>query len=157
MYIYIYSIDKCYIYVFITFIYTLSIYICPTIRNGSPTSVCNWYRPYIKIYVRGWYMYTEKNIFPFLFSSNGIWSWWQISFRFWIKWNFIWFKIERKTVTTIISHSLWKEMEIYFSQCTPEESKSIFKPFKHACLCALHTLSSISTSNAPYAPSNAYM
>ena len=31
---------------------------------------------------------------------------------FWIKLNSIWFKIERKTVTTIISHSVWKEMEI---------------------------------------------
>ena len=29
----------------------------------------------------------------------------------------IWFKIERKTVTTIISHSIWKEMETLFSQC----------------------------------------
>ena len=28
------------------------------------------------------------------------------------KWNSIWFKIERKTVATIISHSFWKEMEI---------------------------------------------
>ena len=27
------------------------------------------------------------------------------------KWNSIWLKIERKTVITIISHSMWKEME----------------------------------------------
>ena len=26
-------------------------------------------------------------------------------------------QIERKTATTIISHSIWKEMEIQFSQC----------------------------------------
>ena len=32
-------------------------------------------------------------------------------FRFGTKWVSIWFKIERKTVTTIISHSIWKEME----------------------------------------------
>ena len=46
--------------------------------------------------------HTEKTIFPFPFKLNGIWSWWQLSFRFWTKWNSIWFKIERKTVTTII-------------------------------------------------------
>ena len=34
------------------------------------------------------------------------------SFRFSTKWKSIWFKIERKTVTTIISHSIWKEMKI---------------------------------------------
>ena len=56
--------------------------------------------------------YTEKTIFPFPFPLNGIWSWWQFSFRFWTKWNSIWLKIEWKTVTTIISHSMWKEMEI---------------------------------------------
>ena len=26
--------------------------------------------------------YTEKTIFPFPFTLNGIWSWWQFSFRF---------------------------------------------------------------------------
>ena len=57
-------------------------------------------------------LYTEKTIFPFSFTLNGIWSWWQFSFRFWTKCNSIWFKIEKKTVTTIISHSFWKEMEI---------------------------------------------
>ena len=31
---------------------------------------------------------------------------------FWTKWISIWFKIERKTVTTIISHSMRKEIEI---------------------------------------------
>ena len=56
-------------------------------------------------------------IFLFPFKLNGIWSWWQYSFRFWTKWNSIWFKIEWKTVTTIISHSMWKEMEYLFSQC----------------------------------------
>ena len=33
---------------------------------------------------------------------NNIWSWWQFSFLFWAEWNSIWFKIERKTVITII-------------------------------------------------------
>ena len=33
------------------------------------------------------------------------------------QWNSIWFKIERKTVTMIISHSMWKEMKILFFQC----------------------------------------
>ena len=61
---------------------------------------------------------TDKTIFPFPFTLNGIWSWWQIFFRFWTKWNSIWFKIERKTVFTIISHSMWKEMEVEFSQST---------------------------------------
>ena len=56
--------------------------------------------------------HTDKIIFPFPFTLNGIWSWWQFSFRFWTKWNSIWLRIERKTVTTIISHSMWKEMEI---------------------------------------------
>ena len=61
----------------------------------------------------------EKTIFPFPFKLNGIWSWWQFSFRFWTKWNSIWFKIERKkTIPTIISHSMWKEIEHEFSQCT---------------------------------------
>ena len=54
---------------------------------------------------------TEKTIFLFPFKLNGIWSWWQFSFQFWTKWTSIWFKIKRKTVTTIISHSMWKEME----------------------------------------------
>ena len=56
--------------------------------------------------------YTEKTTFPFPFTLNEIWSWWQFSFQFWTIWNSIWFKIEKKTVTTIISHSIWKEMEI---------------------------------------------
>ena len=56
-------------------------------------------------------------MFPFPFKLNGIWPWWQFSFRFLTKWKSTWFKIERKIVATIISHSMWKEMEIYFSQC----------------------------------------
>ena len=55
---------------------------------------------------------TDKTIFPFPFLLNGIWSWWQFSFRFRTKWKSIWFKIERKTVIRIISHSMWKELEI---------------------------------------------
>ena len=54
---------------------------------------------------------TEKTIFSFPFTWNGIWAWWQFSSRFWTKWNFIRFQIERKTVTTIVSHSIWKEIE----------------------------------------------
>ena len=30
-------------------------------------------------------------MFQFPFISNGIWSWWQFSFRFWTKWKSIWF------------------------------------------------------------------
>ena len=56
--------------------------------------------------------YTEKTRCSFPFTLNGIRSWWQFSFRFWTKWNSIWIKIEKKTVTTIISHSMWKEMKI---------------------------------------------
>ena len=62
-------------------------------------------------------VYTEKTRILFPFKLNGIWLWWQFSFQFWAKWNSIWFKIERKTVTTIISHSIWKEIEYEFSQC----------------------------------------
>ena len=61
--------------------------------------------------------YTEKTILPIPFTLNGIWSWWQLSFRFWTKWNFVWFKIER-----IISYSMWKDMDIYFSQCMKQTS-----------------------------------
>ena len=61
---------------------------------------------------------TETTIFPFRFTLNGIWSWWQFSIRFWTKWNSICFKTERKTATMIIYHSMWNEMEIQFSQCT---------------------------------------
>ena len=56
--------------------------------------------------------YSEKTIFPFPSTLNGIWSGWQFCFRFWTKCNSIWFIIERKTVTTITSHSIEKEMEI---------------------------------------------
>ena len=48
--------------------------------------------------------YTEKTIFPFLFTLNEIWSWSQFFTWFCIKRNSIWFKIEWKTDTTIISH-----------------------------------------------------
>ena len=39
---------------------------------------------------------TEKTIFPFPFTLNGIWSWWQFSYRFWTIWISMWFKIDRK-------------------------------------------------------------
>ena len=43
--------------------------------------------------------YTEKTIFPFPFTVNGIWSWWQFL-------NQMEFPFGSKTITTIISHSL---------------------------------------------------
>ena len=61
---------------------------------------------------------TEKTMLPFPFTMNWIWSWWQFSFRFRTKWKSIWFKIERKTVNTIISHSIWKEIKYEFLQCS---------------------------------------
>ena len=36
--------------------------------------------------------YTEKTMLPFPFILNGIWSWWQFSFRFLTKWKSIWFR-----------------------------------------------------------------
>ena len=55
---------------------------------------------------------TEKTISTFPFTLNGIWSWWQFSFWFWTQIEFhLVQKIKRKTVTTIRSHSMWKEME----------------------------------------------
>ena len=51
-------------------------------------------------------------LFPF--TLNGIWSWWQFSFRFLFKWNSIWFKIERKTVTTIRFHSIYRKWNTSF-------------------------------------------
>ena len=58
--------------------------------------------------------YTEKTILPIPFTLNWIWSWWQFSIRFLTKCNYIWFKIERRTVITIIFHSIWKENENLF-------------------------------------------
>ena len=49
----------------------------------------------IKVQV-GWLAYTEETILPIAFTLNGVWSWWQFSFRFWTKWKSNWFKIERK-------------------------------------------------------------
>ena len=48
---------------------------------------------------------TEIARILFPFKLNGIWSWWQFSFRYWTKWNSIWFKIKTKTVSKIVSHS----------------------------------------------------
>ena len=42
-----------------------------------------------------------------------IWSYWLTFIWFWTELNSIRLKIKRKTVTTIIFHSVWKEMEIY--------------------------------------------
>ena len=57
---------------------------------------------------------TVKIIFPFPFILNGIWIMIMVTVRFHSVRidSSIRFKIERKTVTTIISHSIWKDMEI---------------------------------------------
>ena len=86
--------------------------------------------------------HTEKTVLPFPFTVNGIWSWWHFSFRFWTKWNSIWFKIERKTVTMIISHSIWEEMEYEFSQCAyliRKHTTNIFNTFRRIYDDRLHT------------------
>ena len=62
---------------------------------------CGWL--YLARDVHARRLCTDKTMSPFPFTLNGMWSWWQISFRFWTKWHSIWFKIERKTITTIIS------------------------------------------------------
>ena len=51
----------------------------------------------VKVYYPSAHTEKTNNLFPF--KLNGIWSWSQFSFRFWTKWNSIWSKIERKTVT----------------------------------------------------------
>ena len=57
----------------------------------------------IRVTTTAWIiLHTEKTIFLFPFTLNGIWSWWQSPRSY-------------PTVTTIISHSMWKEMEIVFS------------------------------------------
>ena len=56
--------------------------------------------------------YTQKNIISFSFKLNEIWSKWQFSFGFRTKLNYICFQIKRKTVTRIISHSIWRVMEM---------------------------------------------
>ena len=43
-----------------------------------------------------WSKHTDKTMFPFSFTLNEIWSWWQFSFRFLTKWNSIWFKIKKE-------------------------------------------------------------
>ena len=53
----------------------------------------------------------------------GIWSWWKFSIQFWTKSISIWFPIKRKAVTTIIFHSIWKEMDIYFCECRGYEAR----------------------------------
>ena len=60
--------------------------------------------------------YTEKTMFPFPFKFNEIWSWWQFSFQF-SEPNGIPFGLQnrKETVTTLISHSVCKEMETVFS------------------------------------------
>ena len=65
------------------------------------------------LFLSHWMGYGCGDSFPFGFEPNGIpFSSKSKGKRFWTKLNSIWFKIERKTVTTTISHSIWKEMEI---------------------------------------------
>ena len=63
---------------------------------------------------RAWY--TEKG---FYFLSNWMGDD-QFSFWFWTKWKSIWFRIESETVTTTISHTMWKEIEYEFHIFTYE-------------------------------------
>ena len=42
---------------------------------------------------------TDKTIFTFPFNLNGIWSWWQFSFRFRTKLNSIWFKKSKRKLS----------------------------------------------------------
>ena len=57
-------------------------------------SACNtWVRRLLAQRNQGKHVtHTEKTIFPFPFTVNGIWSWWQFSFRFWNRWNSIRFR-----------------------------------------------------------------
>ena len=48
------------------------------------------------------------------FEPNGILF--GFPFNFWTKWNSIWFKIERKTVTAMLFHSTLKELEFHISE-----------------------------------------
>ena len=87
------------------------IFIIP--NNIYLNDICN-----ICIYVTWyWDSYTEKTIFLFPFTLNGIWSWWQFPFRCWTKWNSIWLKIKRKTVTTIITVKLRLLSTLKIIQC----------------------------------------
>ena len=117
MYIYIYLYIYMYIYIHARLRWAKNAHIISvkkkTFRKvylgyGSPEVVLSCCSKQLKVHS----LCTQETIFTFLFTLNGIWSWWQFSFRFWTKWISIWFKIERKAVTTIISHSVWKEIEI---------------------------------------------
>ena len=60
--------------------------------------------------------YTEKSIFSFPFTLNGIWSWWQFSIQFWTKLNSIWFKIWRKTIQFTVFVSILNLIEFHLVQ-----------------------------------------
>ena len=72
-------------------------------RNKLQSRLQLFRRPSEKLTPLGM-MCTEKTLFPIPFIVNGIWSWWQFLKQMEIAFG-------SKTVTTIISHSLWKEME----------------------------------------------
>ena len=63
----------------------------------------------------------EPNRIPFDFESN------RIPFEIDTKWNSTCFKIEKKTVTTIIFHSIWKEMEIFILNTTFLQTEKMYK------------------------------
>ena len=55
-------------------------------------------------------------MFAFPFTLNGIWSWWQVSFRFWTKWNYIWFKIHLVQTSAALHHegTIWSPSETFW-------------------------------------------
>ena len=91
---------------------------------------------------------TEKTSILFPFKLNGIWSWWQFSFRFLTKWKAIWFKskgnlssrpypiqFEREWNTTffsvIVKPLVWFQMGSLSSHlflCTAMLSRSFGSP-----------------------------
>ena len=63
---------------------------------------------------------TEKTIFPFPFKSNGLWSWWQFSFRFSTIWKSIWFKIKGRLSARSYLIQFERKWKYSFFQCEAE-------------------------------------
>ena len=96
-----------------------SIFFTQKIHSG--VIVC---RVYSRIFSRIESLFNAGSMHLVFFFNFGLLYGWlscsrvvKLSLRFWTKWNSIWFKIESKTVTRIISHSIWQEIEYEFSQC----------------------------------------
>ena len=80
----------------------------------------------------------------------------QISFWFWTNWNSIWLKNKWKTVITIIFHSIWKKIQIYFWECSNQRrsahlhgyldkaSSLCFSRYLHMCQFTSITITSLS-------------